>query len=95
MAYPAHPLPTFAEFKTKLAEDYNVEYIEGCQIQKDGSDDPHSVWYFKRHIDGEDRTYVFHNPGDEVLVSYYSIRSICKHFDIDVAKDGLYGLVLG
>ena len=95
MANPFHSLPSFAEFKQTLAKDDQVEYIEGGQLQKDGDDPPHSLWYFKRLVDGEDRTYIFHNPGEDELISFHIIRSICKHFDIPFQKDNLYGLHLG
>jgi len=58
MAYPFHDLPTFVEFKQKLHDDYQVDYIdEGCKVQEDGANIPHSVWFFRREVDGETRTY--------------------------------------
>lgn len=94
MAYPFHPLPTFAEFKETLREKYEVEYIEGCSVQRDGDPHSHVAWYFKRTVDGEPRVYVFELT-DEELVEFAAIRSICKHLDIPFEKDALFGLHLG
>lgn len=95
MAYPFHALPSFAVFKQTLAESYQVEYVEGDKLQVDGAGHPHSIWYFKKEIDGEIQIYSFEIRPDDDLITFSLIRAVCKHFDIDCKKDGLFGLDLG
>jgi len=87
MAHPFHKLPTFAEFKDKLANDYQITFNEGGQVKID-ADGPRTTYYFERN----GLTYPFRNFPDDALIEFEVIRSVCKHFDIDFEADNLYGL---
>ena len=95
MAYPFHPKTSFAEFKKVLKNDYNCEFIKGCQIHDEDSGNPYSIWYFKREMSGEQFICACEKYDDDDGISFHVIRSICKQLEIDYQKDRLFGLQLG
>lgn len=94
MAYPMHPLPTFAEFRDTLSSKYQIAYSQGCKVH-DGTGNPEDVWFFRRTLGDGIVTYPFEPIDDNDLVSWHIVRGVCKHFEIDIEKDQLFGLTLG
>ena len=89
MAFPFVELPTFGDFRERLATEFSCSYhaLKGA-VASFAGDGPEPVYYLERQIDGSARRYRVQYGDDERLLPS-EIRSICVHLDIDPAVFGV------
>ena len=89
MPYPFAPLPTFAELRAILEQEF------GCEFKKDDSiivelGDSYPVTYFERDMGGEVLTCVVVAPKDKrQRIELDFLRSIVERLQLDPARFGL------
>jgi len=89
LPYPFAPLPTFAEFRRILIQEFGCEFKQEFQIINEVNDS-YPVTFFERDMDGEVLTYVVVFPDDEnERISLTLLRSILERLRIDPRRFGL------
>lgn len=90
MPYPFAPLPTFAELKRILEQEFGCEFKQDFLIFNEVSRDTYSITYFERDMGGEVLDCVVIFPDDEnERVQLTLLRSIIHRLQLDPRRFGL------
>ncbi|HET6892733.1 MAG TPA: hypothetical protein VFH31_16635 [Pyrinomonadaceae bacterium] len=90
MPYPFAPLPTFAELKRILEEEFGCDFKQDLLIFNERSQDTYSITYFERDMGGEVLDCVVIFPEDEnERLQLTLLRSIIHSLKLDPGRFGL------
>jgi hypothetical protein len=89
LPYPFAQLPTFAEFRVILEQEFGCEFKQEFQIINEVNDS-YPVTYFERDMGGRVLDYVVVFPADiNERMSLGLLRSIIQRLEIDPKRFGL------
>ena len=90
MPYPFAPLPTFAELKTILEQEFGCEFKHDLRVLDEVKNHIYSITYFERDMGGEVLDCVVIFPDDEnERVQLTLLRSIIHRLRLDPRRFGL------
>lgn len=88
MPYPLVQVPTFAEFKKRLADEFGCEFkSETVQSRNNGTF--FVAPYFERIVHGKQLTYSVSIENEDDRVTLHLIRSVCRRLEMDMSAFGL------
>jgi hypothetical protein len=90
LPYPFAPLPTFAELKRILEEEFGCEFKQDLLILNELNHNTYSITYFERDMAGEllDCVVIFPEDEDE-RVQLTVLRSVIHRLRLDPRRFGL------
>ena len=84
MPYPMAPMPSFAEFRQKLENEFGCEYKTLPEKLVDDKGQEHDVCYFQRVVGDEKRTCAVPIDDQGEMMTPSMIRNICERLEISL-----------
>jgi hypothetical protein len=95
MAYPFAPLPTFAQFITRLCGkefECTFETIPAPMVVDGDENDCVAIHFLQRIMDDRKLTYAFYQDDFDAIMEWDTVRSMCDRLEIPREA---FGLTLG
>lgn len=90
MPYPMIPLPTFREFKVRLADEFSCSYKQSRSQITDPDGNVFHVWFFERTIPDVGTIRCVVDIEDDEVMLPSQLKNICVRLYIDPEHFGLH-----